>query len=142
KSILAQAKAVNATAWNPEDLKEYQDAIEKLEDTITNRNPFRALGESWGDMVEAMKSGDADAIKSSAEKLTSSIDTISVDLTEIGDGIGSLFGEDAAYAAENITGLIGGVGELGKGVAQLASGDIIGGIASVLKGLGKIFTIF
>jgi hypothetical protein len=142
KSILAQAKAVNSTAWNPEDLKEYQDAIEKLEDTITNRNPFRALGESWGDMVEAMKSGDADAIKSSAEKLTSSIDTISGDLTEIGDGIGSLFGEDAGYAAENIAGLIGGVGELGKGVAQLASGDIIGGIASVLKGLGKIFTIF
>lgn len=142
RSILVQAKQVNANAWNPEDLKEYQDAIEKLEDAITNRNPFKALAVSWTEMADSIKAGDADAIKANADKLINSIDGITSNLQSIGDGIGDIFGEDADYATENIMGLVGGVGELGKGAAQFASGDILGGISSMIKGLGKIFTIF
>lgn len=142
KSILTQAKAVNTAAWNPEDIKEYQDAIENLEDAITSRNPFKALADGWSEMVDAIQSGDADAIKANADKLINSIDGITSNLQSIGDGIGSMFGDDAAYAADNIMGLVGGVGELGKGAAQFASGDILGGISSMIKGLGKIFTVF
>ena len=142
KSILAQAKEVNTTAWNPEDLKEYQDAIENLEDTINSRNPFKALGDSWAAMVAGIKSGDADSIRENAQKLISSIDQITGDLQTIGNGIGEIFGDKAAYATENIMGLVGGVGELGKGVAKFASGDILGGIASVIQGVGKIFSVF
>ena len=142
KGILKQAKEVNTTAWNPEDIKEYQDAISNLEALINERNPFKALADSWTDMVDAMQSNDADAITESAAILTAAIDKINGDLQTIGSGIGEIFGDKAAYAADNITALIGGVGDLGKGVAKLASGDILGGIASLIAGIGKIFTIF
>jgi len=142
RKILEEAEKVNTTAWNPEDIKAYQAAIERLRAELNTRNPFKALKDAWKDMMDTIDGDDKDKLVGATKDIERAVEKITGDLQTIGEGIGSMLGENAEYASQNISDLIGGFGDLAKSAAKFASGDILGGIASAVKGLTKIVGIF
>ena len=141
ENILEKAKTVNTSAWDPEQVKEYEDAIQRLTNAIESRNPFKSLKNNWGKMMDGLKSGNKDDVASGLNGISSATDKINGDLNKIAGGIGDIFGDEAGYAAEQVVELTSAIGGFASGAQKIASGDIIGGIADVVSSVGKIFSM-
>lgn len=139
EALLKQAREVNTSAWDPENVKEYQDAIERLEDAIRTRSPFKSIGEDWKKLLEAMREGDGDGTANALEGIDNAIQKINADLGTIAGGIGDIFGEEAGYAASQVVELTTALGGFATAASKFAKGDILGGIASVVSSIGSIF---
>lgn len=141
EALLKQAKEVNTSAWDPENVREYQDAIERLEDAIRSRSPFKSIGEDWKKLLEAMREGDGDGdgTADALEGIDNAIQKINADLGTIAGGIGDILGEEAGYAASQVVELTTALGGFATAASKLAKGDILGGIASVVSSIGSIF---
>lgn len=141
EALLKQAKEVNTAAWDPKNVKEYQDAIDRLEEAIKTRSPFKAIGEDWKKLLKGIKDGSKDDIASALSGIDTAVQKINSDLNTIAGGIGEVFGEEAGYAAEQVVALTSALGGFATGAAKIASGDILGGIASVVSSIGSIFSM-
>ena len=141
EALLKQAKEVNTTAWDPKNVKEYQDAINRLEDAIHSRSPFKAIGDDWKKLLESMKKGDKDGMASALDGIDSATQSLISDLDTIAGGIGDIFGEEAGYAAGQVVELTSALGGFVSAASKIASGDIVGGIASAIGSIGKIFSM-
>lgn len=139
--LLNQAKEASKQAFNPADAKAYQDAIEKLETELRQRSPFKAISEDWGSLMTSIKNGDKDGIAAAATGLSQGIGNVQGQLEQIAGGIGEIFGEEAGYAAQQVTELTGAIAGFASGASKLASGDILGGITDVVSSVGKIFSM-
>lgn len=141
EALLKQAKEVNTAAWDPKNVKEYQDAIDRLEEAIKTRSPFKAIGEDWKRLLKGIKEGSKDDIASALSGIDTAVQKINGDLNTIAGGIGEVFGEEAGYAAEQVVALTSALGGFATGAAKIASGDILSGIASVVSSIGSIFSM-
>lgn len=141
EALLKQAKAVNTSAWDPENVKEYQDAVERLEGAVKTRSPFKAIGEDWKKLLKGIKEGNQDDIADALAGIDTAAQKINGDLDTIAGGIGDIFGDEAGYAAEQVVALTSALGGFATGAAKIAKGDIIGGIASVVSSIGSIFSM-
>lgn len=141
QNILEQAKKVNTEGFSPEQIKEYQDAIERLEEAVRTRNPFKSIQDDWEKLIKAMKKGSKDDIASALSGIDSAVQKINSDLKTIGSGIGDIFGDDAGYAAGQVTELTSALGGFVTAGSKIASGDILGGVASVVSSIGSIFSM-
>lgn len=141
EALLKQAKEVNTTAWDPRNVKEYQDAINRLEDAIHSRSPFKAIGDDWKKLLESMKKGDKDGMASALDGIDSATQSLISDLDTIAGGIGDIFGEEAGYAAGQVVELTSSLGGFVSAASKIATGDIVGGIASALGSIGKLFSM-
>lgn len=141
EALLKQAKEVNTAARDPKNVKEYQDAIDRLEEAIKTRSPFKAIGEDWKKLLKGIKDGSKDDIASALSGIDTAVQKINSDLNTIAGGIGEVFGEEAGYAAEQVVALTSALGGFATGAAKIASGDILGGIASVVSSIGSIFSM-
>lgn len=139
--ILEEAEKVNTSAWNPEDIKEYQDAIENLRKELNSRNPFKALEKGWKDLMDAIEGDDKDKLTGATKDIGAAVKKITGDLQTIGEGIGTMIGENAEYAAETINDMIGAFSDFAESALKFAAGDVLGGIGSAVSGLAKLFTI-
>ena len=141
RKILDEAEKVNTSAWRQEDIKDFQEKLDKLNDELKARNPFKTLLNGFKELINAIEKDDKDKITSLTKDIEISVSKITGDLQTIGQGIGSMLGENAEYVSQNINDLIGSVGDLAMSAGKFASGDIIGGIASAVSGISKIFSI-
>lgn len=139
EALLKQAREVNTSAWDPKNVKEYQDAITRLEEAIRTRSPFKSIGEDWKKLLEAMREGDGDGTATALEGIDNAIQKINADLGTIAGGIGDIFGEEAGYAASQVVELTTALGGFATAASKFAKGDILGGIASVVSSIGSIF---
>lgn len=141
EALLKQAKEVNTSAWDPKNVKEYQDAIDRLEDTVRDRSPFRSIGEDWKKLLKGIKEGNKDDIADALAGIDAAAQKINGDLDTIAGGIGDIFGDEAGYAAEQVVALTSALGGFATGAAKIAKGDILGGITSVVSSIGSIFSM-
>ena len=141
EELLKQAREVNTSAWDPKNVKEYHDAITRLEEAIRTRSPFKSIGEDWKKLLKAMKEGDGDGMAGALEGIDSSVQKIDNDLNTIAGGIGDIFGEEAGYAASQVVELTTALGGFATAASQFAQGDFLGGIASVVSSVGSIFSM-
>ena len=75
------------------------------------------------------------------EGMDTSVQSLTADLDTIAGGIGDILGDEAGYAAGQVAELTSALGGFVSAAAQIAGGNIVGGIASVIGGIGKIFTM-
>ncbi|WP_147382174.1 hypothetical protein [Parabacteroides sp. AF48-14] len=141
EGLLKQAKEVNISAWDPKNVKEYQDAIDRLEKAIKTRSPFKSIGEDWKKLLKGIKEGSKDDIASALSGIDTAVQKINGDLNTIAGGISDVFGDEAGYAAEQVVALTSALGGFATGAAKIANGDILGGIASVVSSIGSIFSM-
>ena len=86
EGLLKQAREVNTSAWDPKNVKEYQDAITRLEEAIRTRSPFKSIGDDWKKLLKAMREGDGDGMAGALEGIDSSVQKINNDLNTIAGG--------------------------------------------------------
>lgn len=141
KNILDQAKKVNTSTWNPENIKEYEDAITRLEDTVLTRSPFSGIESNWKELIKAFKEGDKDGIANAFSNLDTAVQKVNADLKTIGGGIGDIFGDEAGYAAGQVLELTSALGGFVTAGAKFASGDILGAIGDVVASIGSLFSM-
>ena len=143
KKSLEDVANIDTSNLNPADAKAVQNAIDKLRKHIGESDPFFAIRTGWKDMIDAFKEGNMDGVVSSMNLMQLGVDKFKNSLTEIQEPMGQIFGEDSdmAYGVGVAIDALGAVEELGGALASLASGDIIGGITGVVKGIGSIVQI-
>ncbi len=93
------------------------------------KGAFKDGGKGWNDIA-----GGATAINGAFK-------SVSPALKEFGNDLGNIFGDEVGEAISQAVDLAGAVGDVGEGVARIASGDVIGGVMSVVKGIGNIVSM-
>lgn len=130
-------KAVKLTVAEFEKMKQQVVAIQH---ELEKKNPFAAFKTSWSDLMKAMKNGGdvtgaLTNMNSKGKELTSTI-------RGWGDSLGAVFGDRFSQSMEEMMTMVDGVMDMGTGIAQIYSGDIVGGITNTLSGLGSIISMF
>lgn len=130
-------KAVKVTVAEFEKMKQQVIAIQR---ELEKKNPFAAFKTSWSDLMKAMKNGGdvtgaLTNLNSKGKELTSTI-------RGWGDSLGAVFGDRFSKSMEEIMTMTDGVMDMGTGIAQIYSGDIVGGITNTLSGLSSIVSMF
>lgn len=124
---------------SPEKLKALRKAIKDLNGELGSRSPFEKFSNDIQKAIDKIKSGD---IGGGLEGIGSSIQAIMPTVKQFGEDLGTIFGD--SQIGEDIgilTELIGGIGKGIQGIGQIASGDILGGITSVVSGIASIFSM-
>lgn len=145
-----------ADSLSPEQVNKFVDdynaALEKLKQgEKDNLSP---------DEIDALKKNVADAgakvpksaqqiskgFKDAAIQVAKSISAITDVVGSVGDSIGSIaesYGnEDLANTISNVTGALAGAGQAAGGVGKIMSGDVVGGLMDVTKGVASVITSF
>ena len=117
-------------------LKQVQEIRKQLE----KDNPFAAFRTSWSELNKAIKengdvTGALKSLQSKGKEVTSTI-------RGWGDALGSVFGDNFKNSMNEIMTFCDGAMDMGTGIAQIWSGDIVGGITNTLNGLSSIFSLF
>lgn len=139
EELLNKAKNTDMTGFSPKDIKVFQDAIRKLEDELRTRNPFKALSADFKSLIKDIKEGKD--LKGALENFEKSFSNAKAYINGLGESLGQVFGEDVSYAIEQSMELTQAIFDVGTGIAKLTQGDILGGVAGVIKGIGSIFSM-
>jgi hypothetical protein len=123
-----------------EEFSKLQKKYTELYNRTEDKNPFKAVSEGFKEVIKAIESGDSDEILNALEKFGVSAGKSTAIIKNWGESLGQIFGQDVSDAVNVISGLSEGMVNLGMGVAQIASGDVIGGISNTLKGVAGIYT--
>ncbi len=131
------SKAVKITVAEFQKMKKQ---VQTIKSELEKRNPFTAFRTSWKDLSKAIKeggdvSGAVKNLNTKGKELTSTI-------RSWGDSLGAVFGDRFSRSMDEIMDFCDGAMNLGTGIAQIWSGDIVGGITNALGGLSSIISMF
>ena len=122
------------------EFERMQRRVKEIQKELEKGNPFKAFKTSWDELMKAVKNdGDVSgALKSMNEKgkeLTSTI-------RGWGDSLGAVFGDRFSQSIGEMMTFVDGMMDMGTGIGQIFSGDIVGGVTGVLGGLSSIVSLF
>lgn len=127
---------------SPEAIKKIQDAIKRLKGEIGSKSPFKQFTNDINDAIDQIKAGGKDNIGAGIMNIGNAVNTIAPHVKQFGDDLSNIFGDSSI--GENIgilTDTLTGVGTAAAGVGQIMTGDILGGITSVVSGISSIFSM-
>ncbi|MBQ4393291.1 MAG: tape measure protein [Prevotella sp.] len=130
-------KAVKVTV---DEFQKMQKQVKVIRDEMDKDNPFAAFKDAWKELKDSMKkdgdvSGSLTKLNEKGKELTSTINGW-------GDSLGAVFGERFSKSIDEAMTMVNGVMDMGTGIAQIYSGDIVGGISNTLSGLSSIVSMF
>lgn len=142
EEILGIEGFIDQLGLSIEETKIFKDAILNARAELESRNPFKLLTASWKEYIKSLKSEDKDATKDALARVEKSVKDSIAFLSDVGNSVGTVFsafgnnrvGEDI----NSIIGIVGGVGEAGVGIGKMASGDVIGGVKDLAKGIASV----
>lgn len=130
-------KAVKVTV---EEFQKMKDRLEDILHEVEKDNPFAAFKTSWEELGEAVKS-DGD-VAGSLKNLNAKGKELTSTIKGWGDSLGAVFGKNFSQSIDEMMQMVDGVMDMGTGIAQIYSGDIVGGISNTLSGLSSIVSLF
>lgn len=130
-------KTVKVTVDEFQKMKKQVDAIRK---DLEKRNPFSAFKGAWTDLTKALKNnGD---VSGALQNLNAKGKEVTNTIRGWSESLGAVFGDRFAKSMGEIMDFSDGVMDMGTGIAQIWSGDIVGGITNALSGLSSIVSMF
>lgn len=122
------------------EFERMQKRVKEIQKELEKGNPFKAFKTSYDDLIKAIKkdgdiSGALKDFNAKGKELTSTI-------RGWGDSLGAVFGDRFAQSIDEMMTFVDGVMDMGTGIGQIFSGDIVGGITNTLSGLGSIISMF
>lgn len=122
------------------EFERMQKRVKEIQKDLEKGNPFKAFKTSYDDLLKAIKkdgdiSGALKDFNSKGKELTSTI-------RGWGDSLGAVFGDRFAQSINEMMTFVDGAMDMGTGIGQIFSGDIVGGITNTLSGLGSIISMF
>ena len=123
-----------------EEFKKMKDKLHDILAEVEKDNPFAAFKTGWTDLMDAIKNdgdvaGGIKNLNAKGKELTSTI-------KGWGDSLGAVFGSNFSNSINEMMTMVDGVMDMGTGIAQIYSGDIVGGITNTLNGLSSIISLF
>lgn len=123
-----------------EEFEKMKDRLHDILGEVEKDNPFAAFESGWNDLMDAMKNdgdvaGGLKNLNAKGKELTSTI-------KGWGDSLGAVFGKNFSQSIDEMMQMVDGVMDMGTGIAQIYSGDIVGGITNTLSGLSSIVSLF
>jgi hypothetical protein len=109
-------------------------AIEKLQNEVTRRSPFKAFAAELDNSLDKLKAGKTGE---GLQGIGQAVNAFLPKVKEFSSSIASIFGIDDS-AVQGVIDAVGGLGDAAAGVGQIMSGDIVGGIMNTAKGIGTI----
>lgn len=109
-------------------------AIEKLQNEVTRRSPFKAFAADLDNALGKLKAGNA---SEGLQGIGQAVNAFLPKVKEFGKSLAAIFGFNDS-AVQGVIDAVGGLGDAAAGVGQIMSGDIVGGIMSTAKGIGTI----
>lgn len=126
----------------PEQIKAIDEGIIDKTKELESRNPFIALKNGFEDLTAALAGDDKDKMQEAMDVIENAVQNTVATLSEIGGAVGDIFSafgnDEVGQTIGNITGIVSGVGQAGVGVGKLMSGDVIGGIKDLTKGVAEV----
>ena len=109
-------------------------AIEKLQNEVTRRSPFKAFAAELDNSLGKLKAGKTGE---GLQGIGQAVNKFLPSVKEFGKNIASIFGFDDS-AVQGVIDAVSGLGDAAAGVGQIMAGDIVGGIMNTAKGIGTI----
>lgn len=152
KSLADDFKQLQSGLQNKNIKKDEINSLEKYIEATKNIEGYDSspiLQSSVGSAEKKLSSlndqlKDIDAQNASTwMAMSSKISAVTQSVMDLGESVGSLleaFGadEDTTGTLNDIMGIVGGLGDTASGVARIAGGDIIGGLAQSIKGIAGV----
>ncbi len=130
-------KAVKVTL---DEFQKMQKQVKVIQGEMEKDNPFAAFKGAWSELKDAMKK-DGD-VSGSLKKLNAKGKELTSTINGWGDSLGAVFGDRFSKSIDEAMTMVDGVMDMGTGIAQIYSGDIVGGITNTLNGLSSIVSLF
>lgn len=145
---------------SPVDYKALIESLDKAKDMLVNKNPFKALGKYYDnyikakkELAKAKKAGDKDAIakwdnevKKSLIGLTQTITKVTAFASSCATSLQGMFSslgkDDLSESLGTAIEMIGSLGTAAQGVGQIMSGDILGGVSSIVSSVSSVVSMF
>ena len=131
--------AILGVELSPADFKAIQDKVKELKDEIRERNPFRALAKSFGDLKKATTEGEATAALSamfdSAAKSGQQLKGIISDVTSSLEALGVSGTEEVGHVIQALDGLA-------EGAKSILSGNPVQMVGGAIKAVGSVINYF
>lgn len=115
--------------------------VQEIRKQLDKDNPFASLKTAWSDFIKATKEENGD-VGGALKELNARGKEVTSTIRGWGDALGNVFGDNFKNSMNEILTFCDGLMDAGTGIAQIWSGDIVGGITNVLGGLGSIFSMF
>lgn len=115
-------------------INDITNAIEKLQNEVTRRSPFKAFA---NELEKALSQFDKGELGEGIQGIGQAVNKFLPKVKEFGKDISNIFGFDDE-AVQNVIDAVGGLGDAAAGVGQIMSGDIVGGIMGAAGGISKI----
>ena len=117
-----------------------KNRVNGIKDDLSKSNPFKALQNSYSDLVDAIKNnGD---VSGALTNLNAKGKEVTATIKGWGESLGAVFGDRFSQSLDEMITFADGVMDMGTGIAQIYSGDIVGGITTSLNGLSSIVSMF
>lgn len=130
-------KAVKITV---DEYRRMLKQVQEIKKQLEKNNPFAAFRTSWSELNKAIKEGGD--VSGALKDLNSKGKEVTSTIRGWGESLGSVFGDNFKKSMNEILTFCDGAMDMGTGVAQIWSGDIVGGITNALSGLASIFSMF
>lgn len=130
-------KSVRITVSEFRKMKKQVDAIRK---ELERSNPFTAFRAAWSNLSKQMKEGGD--VSGALKNLNTKGKEVTQTIRGWSDSLGAVFGDRFKQSMDEILTFCDGAMDMGTGIAQIWSGDIVGGITNTLSGLGSIISMF
>jgi hypothetical protein len=135
--------AILGVELSPADFKAIQDKVKELKDEIRERNPFKALAKSFGDLKKATTDGEATAALSamfdSAAKSGQQLKGIISDVTSTLEELGVNGTEEVGHVIQALEGLADGAQ---NAVMGIVSGNPVQAVSGAIKAVSSVVKYF
>lgn len=136
--------AILGVELSPADFKAIQDKVKELKDEIRERNPFKALAKSFGDLKKATTDGEATAALSSmfdsAAKSGQQLKGIISDVTSTLEDLGVEGTEEVGHVIQALEGLAEGAQNAVMGIVSGNPVQVVSGAIKAVSSVVKYFT--
>lgn len=130
-------KAVKITV---DEYRRMLKQVQEIKKQLEKDNPFAAFRTSWSELNKAIKEGGD--VSGALKNLNSKGKEVTSTIRGWGESLGSVFGDNFKNSMNEILTFCDGAMDMGTGIAQIWSGDIVGGITNTLSGLSSIVSLF
>lgn len=124
---------------DPKQIKELRKALRELRGEFRQTGDMEEFEKAFKNLFKAIRSGNKNDLGGALIGLESSFSKVKNSITQIGGSLDQIFGHKIGHAVNQTMELVGATMSVGKGVGQMFSGDILGGITSVVSGVATFF---
>ena len=137
------AATLRVIKQSPDDLEAIRKALASIKKEVGGKSPFTKFADDISTAIGNIKEGGVENIGKGLTGIGDAVNAVSPALKEFGNDLATIFndeklGEDIGLVIDGISGM----GTAAAGVGQIMSGDILGGIQSVVSGVAQVFSVF